>query len=57
MNDLSAHIYLCHVNITAILVVNESANVNDTIAALKNIAAAHFIIVLAITGKQNIFII
>lgn len=41
----------------AITVVNESADVNDITTSLKNIAAAHFIIVLAITGdyKRDIF--
>lgn len=34
----------------AIAVVNQSADVNDITTSLKNIAAAHFIIVLAITG-------
>ncbi|KAK4510948.1 uncharacterized protein ATC70_000057 [Mucor velutinosus] len=34
----------------AIAVVNQSADVSDITASLKNIAAAHFIIVLAITG-------
>ncbi|CAO0802054.1 unnamed protein product [Mucor circinelloides] len=34
----------------AITVVSESADVNEITTSLKNIAAAHFIIVLAITG-------
>lgn len=34
----------------AVVVVNESTNTSDITTALKNIAAAHFIIVLAITG-------
>ncbi|KAI8647097.1 ER membrane protein SH3 [Parasitella parasitica] len=34
----------------AITIVSESADVNDITTSLKNIAAAHFIIVLAITG-------
>ncbi|CAO3646217.1 unnamed protein product [Mucor hiemalis] len=34
----------------AIIVVSESKDQNDITTALKNIAAAHFIIVLAITG-------
>lgn len=38
-------------NCTAITVVSESADVNEITTSLKNIAAAHFIIVLAITGE------
>lgn len=35
----------------AIAVVNQSADVDAITTSLKNIAAAHFIIVLAITGE------
>ncbi|KAG2203300.1 hypothetical protein INT47_000220 [Mucor saturninus] len=34
----------------AIATVNESSDLNDITTSLKNIAAAHFIIVLSITG-------
>lgn len=52
LNDPALCIYTVY--IIAINVVSESTNVDAITTSLKNIAAAHFIIVLAITGKQPI---